>query len=120
MLFSTTCSSALRKNRLLLPQRLASITSVELRWDVLLFGRLPPLGGDRKAQVIDEDRAQLVWYLKYLANAFPKVRTLVSVFSDYLYNDFHVRPAQASNEIDRVLLRPLADARARLQPQAQQ
>ncbi|GAB1318068.1 hypothetical protein MFIFM68171_08278 [Madurella fahalii] len=103
-----------RSRHLLLPQRLASITSLELRWRVLLFGR------DNQEHRSDQDRAHLASHLRHLCAAFPNLRTLVLSFSDLLYNDRRVRPAQALDEIDRVLLRPLAEAVARLPLRAQQ
>jgi len=104
---------------LILPQRLASITSLELRWEVLLFGRLGHQQGDPWTHLYaDEGRAQVATHLRYLGEAFSGVRMLVLSFGDF-YNDYSVRPALVLGEIDRVLLRPIADAVARL-PQAQE
>ncbi|KAL2019270.1 hypothetical protein VTK56DRAFT_9814 [Thermocarpiscus australiensis] len=112
-LFDTLFCPGPRTHHLLLPQRLASITSLELRWEVLLFGRLP-------AHHADEDRAQLAAHLRHLDDPFPNLRTLILSFSDHLYNDSRVRPAHALDHIDRVLLQPLADAISRLPPRVQQ
>ncbi|WYZ42086.1 hypothetical protein EsH8_V_000981 [Colletotrichum jinshuiense] len=100
--------------RLLLPQRLAMIGSLELRWEVLLFGdvSLPPLSRDS-----DKDRMRLVPNLASLLVAFPNLRSLVISFSGQLYNDPLVRPASRLPEIDRLLLRPFAAALAPLAPQ---
>ena len=104
---------------LLLPQRLASITSLELRWDVLLWGwRYHQPGHPRSHIFADKGRAQVAAYLSHLGDVFPNVRTLVLSFTDGLYSDFQARPARVLDEIDRLLLRPIADAVARL-PQAQ-
>ena len=104
---------------LMLPQRLASITSLELRWNVLLWGwRYHQPGHPRSHVFADKGRAQVAAYLSCLGDVFPNVRTLVLSFTDDLYSDFQARPARALDEIDRLLLRPIADAVARL-PQAQ-
>ena len=104
---------------LLLPQRLASITSLELRWDVLLWGwRYHQPGHPRSHLFADKGRAQVAAYLSHLGDVFPNVRALVLSFTDGLYSDFQARPARVLDEIDRLLLRPIADAVARL-PQAQ-
>ena len=120
-LFDALFCPAPRKNQLLLlPQRLASITFLELRWDVLLFGKLPGPRGDPQTHLADEGRAQVAAHLSYLGDGFPNIRTLVLSFLGILYNDFQVRPAQVLNEIHCVLLRSIADAVARLPSQVQQ
>ena len=103
---------------LLLPQRLASITSLELRWNVLLWGwRYHQPSHPQSHLFADKGRAQVATYLSHLGDVFPNVRTLVLSFTDGLYSDFQARPARVLDEIDRLLLRPIADAVARL-PQA--
>jgi hypothetical protein len=98
---------------LILPQRLERITSLELRWELLLFG--PPYRPYRRREYnAAEDRALLAAHLRHLCDPFPNLRKLVLSFSDPLYNDARVRPRDALDEIERVLLRPLADAVARL------
>jgi hypothetical protein len=119
-LFDALFCPAPRTNQLLLPQCLAIITSLELRWDVLLFGKLPGPRGDPQAHLAEDGRAQVAAHLSYLGDVFPNIRTLVLSFSGILYNDFQVRPAQVLNEIDCVLLRSIADAVARLPSQVQQ
>ncbi|KAH6637369.1 hypothetical protein F5144DRAFT_629262 [Chaetomium tenue] len=112
--------------QLLLPQRLASITSLELRWELLLWGQIPRGRGNPWTReplmplFADKGRVQLAAYLCYLGEAFPNLQTLVLAFADSLYHDSQVRPVWALEEIDRLLLRPIADAVARLQhPQRQ-
>ncbi|KXX79364.1 hypothetical protein MMYC01_204702 [Madurella mycetomatis] len=101
-------------NTFFIESRLASITSLELRWEILLFGR------DGQEPKSDEDRAHLASQLGHLCEAFANLRTLVLSFRDPLYCDFHIRPAQRLGEIDRVLLRPLAEASSRLPLRAQE
>ena len=121
------CPATLRATqRLLLPQRLASITSLELCWELLLWGQIAHRRGNPWASdpltplFADKGRAQLAAYLRYLGEAFPNLQTLVLAFTDSLYHDAEVRPVWALDEIDRLLLRPIADAVARLQhPQRQ-
>jgi hypothetical protein len=98
---------------LILPERLERITSLELRWKLLLFGDpyRPYRGREHTAA---EDRAQLAADLRHLCDPFPNLRRLVLSFSDPLYNDRRVRPRDTLDEIERVLLRPLADAVASL------
>ncbi|KAH6624778.1 hypothetical protein B0J18DRAFT_465971 [Chaetomium sp. MPI-SDFR-AT-0129] len=107
-------------NHLLLPERLARITSLELRWKVLLFGQPSNSWGERfaAAQNTEANRAKLAAQLRHLCSTFPNLRSLVLSFSDPLYNVRGVQPAHALAEIDRVLLRPIADAVARLPPSA--
>ena len=113
--------------QLLLPQRLASITSLELRWELLLWGQITHQRGNLWTSdplttplFADKGRAQLAAYLCYLGEAFPNLQTLVLAFTDSLYHDVQVRPVWALEEIDRLLLRPIADAIARLQHLQQQ
>jgi hypothetical protein len=104
---------SLGARHLILPERLTCITSLELRWDLVLFGS--PFRPHRgKAHGPNEDRAQLTADLQHLCDPFPNLRTLVLSFRDRLYNNREVRPAYALDEINRVLLRPLAEAIARL------
>lgn len=99
--------------RLLLPERLAVIRSLELRWEILLFGDLPP-----PSPWLDynKDRMRLLPNLASLMIPFPNLRSLV-VSSEILYNDWRVRPAARLPEIDRLLLRPVALALAHIVPQ---
>jgi hypothetical protein len=113
------CPEARTSRQLLLPRRLDSITSLELRWDVLLFGRHQRPIHDRHWHLAHEDRAQVAAHLRHLADTFPNVRRLVLSFGDF-YNDYQVRPAQVLDEINRVLLRPIADSVARLPSLEQQ
>jgi hypothetical protein len=100
--------------QLLLPRRLDSITSLELRWDVSLFhGERTGGIDDRHWHLAREDMAQVVAHLRHVGDTFPNVRRLVLSFGDF-YQDHRVRPAQILAEIDRVLLRPIADSVARL------
>ncbi|GKT96996.1 hypothetical protein CT0861_01762 [Colletotrichum tofieldiae] len=99
--------------RLLLPQRLAMMRSLELRWEVMLFGDpyLPPMS--RRS---DKERMRLVPDFAGLLVPFPNLRSLVISFSEHLYNDASARPAARLPEIDRLLLRPLALALAPIAP----
>ncbi|KAK4041493.1 hypothetical protein C8A01DRAFT_34446 [Parachaetomium inaequale] len=108
-------------NHLLLPERMAQITSLELRWEVLIFGQPSASWGERfaVAQNTEANRAKLAAHLRHLCSTFPNLRSLVLSFSDPLYNVRGVQPAYALAEIDRVLLRPIADAVARLPLSAQ-
>jgi hypothetical protein len=101
--------------QLLLPRRLDSITWLELRWDVRsLFGERTGAIDDRRHwHLAREDMAQVVAHLRHVGDTFPNVRRLVLSFGDF-YQDHRVRPAQILAEIDRVLLRPIADSVARL------
>jgi hypothetical protein len=101
--------------QLLLPRRLDSITWLELRWDVRsLFGERTGAIDDRRHwHLAREDMAQAVAHLRHVGDTFPNVRRLVLSFGDF-YQDHRVRPAQILAEIDRVLLRPIADSVARL------
>jgi hypothetical protein len=98
---------------LILPERLGRITSLELRWRLVLFGDTwrPYRGREHNAA---EDRALLAADLRHLCDPFPNLRKLVLSFGDPLYNDDRVRPRDTLDEIERVLLRPLADAVAHL------
>lgn len=108
----------LSTRHLILPERLACITSLELRWNLVLFGDLRSYLG--RAHNADEARTQLAANLRHLADPFPNLRTLVISFWECLYNDYKVRPLYVLDEIDRVLLRPLAEAIARLPLPARQ
>ncbi len=115
------CPAPHHAHQLLLPQRLASITSLELRWELLLWGKIThsrdyPWTSDPLTPLFaDKGRAQLAVHLRYLGEAFPNLRTLVLTFTDSLYHDAQVRPVWALDEINRLLLRPITDAVARLQ-----
>ncbi|KAL8294395.1 hypothetical protein RB597_007913 [Gaeumannomyces tritici] len=100
--------------RLLLPERLAMIRSLELRWEIVLFGDLP-----RPSPWLDynKGRLRLLPNLASLMVPFPNLRSLVVSFSGVLYNDWRVRPAGRLPEIDRLLLRPVALALAHIAPQ---
>ncbi|KAL8381332.1 hypothetical protein RB595_005543 [Gaeumannomyces hyphopodioides] len=100
--------------RLLLPERLAMIRSLELRWETLLFGDPP-----RPSPYFDynKDRMRLLPNLANLMVPFPNLRSLVVSFSAVLYSDWRVRPAARLPEIDRLLLRPVALALAHIAPQ---
>jgi hypothetical protein len=108
-------------NHLLLPERLARITSLELRWELLLFGQPSASWGKGfgAARNTEANRAKLTAQLFHLCSTFPNLRSLVLSFSDPLYNVRVLQPAHALAEIDRVLLRPIADAVARLPLAAQ-
>ncbi|TDZ33044.1 hypothetical protein C8035_v006224 [Colletotrichum spinosum] len=93
---------------ILLQQHLATIKSLELRLEVLLFGDASQPRFTRKSDM-DKMRRQLP-NLAGLTTAFPDLHSLVISFSDYLYNDWDVRPAARLLDIDRLLLRPLAAA----------
>ena len=107
------CPEARTTQLLLLPQRLDSITALELRWDVMLFGtQLEPMY-DSHWHFAREDRAQVAANIRHLGDTFPNLRSLVLSFGDF-YQDCRVRPALVLDEIERLLLRPIADAVARL------
>ncbi|KAK3306261.1 uncharacterized protein B0T15DRAFT_534840 [Chaetomium strumarium] len=111
--------SGLVSRHLILPERLTCITSLELRLDLVLFGS--SLRPDRgKTHDSNKDRAQLAANLRHLCDPFPNLRSLVLSFRDHLYNDREVRPVYALDEINRVLLRPLAHAMTRLPLPARQ
>ncbi|KAF9876844.1 hypothetical protein CkaCkLH20_05690 [Colletotrichum karsti] len=99
---------------LLLPHHLAMIRSLELRWDVVLFGdtALPPL-----SHPSEKDKMRCLPNLTRLMVTFPKLRSLVISFSDRLYNYPSVRPAARLPEIERLLLQPLALTFRHLAPQ---
>jgi hypothetical protein len=61
---------------LLLPERLASIKSLELRWEVRLWGSPLALHGDCKAHDTADNRPQLAAHLGRLCNRFPNLRSL--------------------------------------------
>ncbi|KAK3370633.1 hypothetical protein B0H63DRAFT_487336 [Podospora didyma] len=88
------------RQHLLLPERLASVKSLVIRWEVVLFGWLPT----------EEERAHLIAQLRHLGGSFPSLESLVLCFQDGLYNNPRQRPADALDELERVFLKPLADA----------
>lgn len=92
-------------NQLLLPDRLASIKSLELKWQVELFR--PFMNRDQK-HFYDHNRRQLALQLSHIHAIFPDLRKLVVCFEDHLYDDSKRRPSQALNEINDMLLQPLA------------
>lgn len=108
-----------RTRHLILPERLATITSLELTWDLLLFGRLPSssrnlqrdLESDRRRAA---DRQKMTSHLSRIGDACPNLHSLVLTFTDALYLDWSVQPRLALEEINSLLLRPIAEAVMRL------
>lgn len=95
----------------LVPQeRLASITSLELIWDLSLFGRLPNPEPDKPDHRRAADRDRLATHLRRIGDVCPNLTSLVLSFTEALYFGSAVKPRDALDEIDQVLLRPLADA----------
>lgn len=91
----------------LLPQRVASIKSLELRWDTTLFGMTTDLLGELHYDA-SSNRRQLASHLGHINLAFPDLKRLVLTFEDGLYLDHRLRPGQVLDEIDRILLQPIA------------
>jgi hypothetical protein len=107
-----------RTHHLIPPQHLESITALELTWDLVLFGLLPGPTRDRRLENASArrraaDRAKVL-QLRNMGAWFPNVRSLIVSFSEDLYRDATKQPILALEEIDRVLLRPLAEMAARL------
>jgi hypothetical protein len=105
VLFDALFCPGPRTRHLILPQRLASIASLELRWERDHFdpfsgeNQRGQVGADRRAV----DRERLASYLRNLGGTFPNLRRLVL----YVWQNFYW---DAIDQVDRVLLRPLADA----------
>jgi hypothetical protein len=59
-------------------------------------------------------RARFWMQLRYLCQPFPNLRRLLLSFTGLMYNDYSRRPSEALEDMDTVLLRPLAAAVARL------
>jgi hypothetical protein len=104
---------------LILPERLAAITSLELKWDLELFcrpGNQEQQGRPDWRRTVDRDK--VVSHLRCIGDACPNLRQLILTFTDLLYTNASVQPSRTLDEIDRVLLRPIAEAVASLpQPQ---
>ncbi|KAF6835367.1 hypothetical protein CMUS01_05818 [Colletotrichum musicola] len=97
--------------KVILPQRLSAVRELELRLEVLLIGDPNLLNAQGK------DKMQMLPDLGGFAARFPGLQSLVVSFSDYLYNDPHLRPKDRLPEIERLLLQPLALMAERLVPQ---
>ncbi len=72
---------------LILPERLASTASLELHYDVLLFG---DIADETQFALLKQDRARLNSHLQNLSEPFPSLCSLVLSFSNRLYNDASV------------------------------
>ena len=100
-----------RTRHLILPHRLASITSLELNWNLLL-------GSDWVSQYGPiKDRETLETHLRHLPDVFPNLRRLLLSFGRQTYCD-EPPPNTVIPELERVLFRPIADLVLRL-PQLQ-
>jgi len=115
-----TGSGIVERGYLIRPESLARITALELRWEVLLFGRMGEAGWDYEPRQheVQHDRRTLAAHLSGLAlgTPFTGLMSLVLSFTDHLYHDQQVRPDGARDEIERVLLRPIAEAAACVRP----
>jgi hypothetical protein len=108
-----------RISHLILPERLATITSLELTWDLVLFGRVPNLEPDHQRDFNPDhrrrvDREKMATHLRCIGDVCPNLNSLVLSFTEPLYSDGKVQPRLVLDEIDLVLLRPLAEAVVRL------
>ena len=108
-------------HHLILLERLASITSLELTWDITLFGPLASRDRPRDTpSSFDKDldeastRARFWQQLRYLYQPFPNLQRLILCFTGSLYNDRSREPCYAMENIAATLLDPLATAIARL------
>lgn len=101
------CPPPVAQQHLLLPERVASIKSLELRWDMKLFGITTDVVEELYYDA-SSNRRQLASHLGHIDLAFPDLRRLVLTLEDGLYRDGRQRPRQVLDEIDRVLLQPIA------------
>lgn len=99
----------------ILPERLATITSLELTWDIMLFGQLPSSTQDRQNiiesdRVRTADREKVASHLRCIGEFCPNLRRLVLSFTEGLYRDGRVQPRLVLDKIDHLLFRPIAEA----------
>jgi hypothetical protein len=105
------------------PERLAAVTALEIRWEVLLFGRFAVVGWDHDVASVEAwgDGAMAAAHLGMIAKRFEGLRSLVLAFRDPKFSDHSDDNAEeAANEIDRAVLRPVADAIGRLPPRSRE
>ncbi|KAI9150003.1 HET-domain-containing protein [Paramyrothecium foliicola] len=82
------------------------ITSLEMRWEFVLFGTF---NGTHE----DEQRVLFTERLESLSIMFPNLQGLYLMFGKNLYHDTHA-PQRSMTEVEEVLLQPLLTTRVRM------
>lgn len=109
-------SASPRIDRLVSPDHLQSVTSLELVWDGTLFDRD---GNPYGIAEVEQDRAFVSTTLEHIGAAtMPNVRSLTLVFLQRLFFHTDWTPSDFVSQVDELILQPVARAVARLpQPQ---
>ncbi|KAK4452189.1 hypothetical protein QBC34DRAFT_41774 [Podospora aff. communis PSN243] len=104
------------------PGRLAAVRALEIRWEVVLFGR-GKVGWHYDVASVEQwgDGAMAVTHLGMIAKRFGGLRSLVLAFRDPKLSDYRDdNPDEAASRIDLAVLRPVAEAIGRLPPSSRE